>query len=85
MDFNSTFDVTSVSIALAAAIELFRYKRNVMEVIAASAVIGLMVKLFCETLITLMGYQISPSWVWTLVSGLVSNSPNEVIHYLEGC
>jgi len=39
------FDVTSAVIALAAFIALLRYKANVIHVIAACAVIGLLVKL----------------------------------------
>lgn len=39
------FDLGSALIALAAAIALFRFKRGVIEVIAACAVIGLVVKL----------------------------------------
>ncbi len=42
--FAGTFDVASAVIAFAATIALFRYKRGVMEVIAASAVIGLILK-----------------------------------------
>lgn len=42
--FVGTFDWLSALIALAAAIALFRYKRNVIEVIAACAVIGLILK-----------------------------------------
>ncbi len=42
--FSGTFDWVSASIALAAAIALFRFKRNVIEVIAACAVIGLVIK-----------------------------------------
>ncbi|MDH2916739.1 MAG: chromate efflux transporter [Gallionella sp.] len=42
--FEGTFDIASAVIALAAAIALFRYKRGVIEVIAGSAVIGLLVK-----------------------------------------
>ncbi|MEQ1945957.1 MAG: chromate efflux transporter [Bryobacteraceae bacterium] len=42
--FTGTFDAISALIALAAAIALFRFKRNVMEVIAACAVAGLIVK-----------------------------------------
>jgi chromate transporter len=42
--FNGTFDWLSALIALAAALALFRYKRNVIEVIAACAVIGLVLK-----------------------------------------
>jgi chromate transporter len=39
------FDWASALVALAAAIALMRYKRGVMEVIAACAVIGLIIKL----------------------------------------
>ena len=39
------FDGASAVIAAAAALALFRFKRGVMEVIAASAVAGLAVKL----------------------------------------
>lgn len=39
------FDLGSALIALAAAIALFRFKRGVIEVIAACAVVGLVVKL----------------------------------------
>ena len=42
--FAGTFDWLSALIALAAAIALFRFKRNVIEVIAACAVIGLILK-----------------------------------------
>jgi len=42
--FPGRFDWTSASIALAAAIALFHFKRSVMQVIAASAVIGLLLK-----------------------------------------
>ncbi len=42
--FSGTFDWVSASIALAAAIALFRFKHNVIEVIAACAVIGLVIK-----------------------------------------
>ena len=40
-----SFDVVSALIALGAAVALFRFKRNVIHVIAASAVVGLLVKL----------------------------------------
>lgn len=40
-----TFDWVSALIALAAAIALLRYKRNVMHVLAACAVLGLLVKI----------------------------------------
>jgi chromate transporter len=36
------FDAVSALIALAAALALIRFKRGVMEVIAASAVVGLL-------------------------------------------
>jgi chromate transporter len=42
--FAGTFDWVSALITLAAVIALFRFKRNVIEVIAACAVIGLIVK-----------------------------------------
>ncbi|TAK90144.1 MAG: chromate efflux transporter [Burkholderiaceae bacterium] len=42
--FDGNFDWISLLIALAAAIALFRYKRNVIHVIAACAVVGLVVK-----------------------------------------
>jgi chromate transporter len=42
--FTGTFDWLSALIALAAAIALFRFKRGVIEVIAACAVIGLILK-----------------------------------------
>lgn len=42
--FSGTFDWISALIALIAAIALFRFKRNVLEVIFACAVIGLCVK-----------------------------------------
>jgi len=42
--FAGTFDWISAVIALAAAVALFRFKRNVIEVIVACAVIGLIVK-----------------------------------------
>jgi chromate transporter len=38
--FEGRFDVVSALIAIAAAIALFRFKRNVMEVIAACALLG---------------------------------------------
>ena len=44
--FTGTFDWISALIALTAAIALFRFKRNVIEVIAACAVIGLILKTF---------------------------------------
>lgn len=43
--FAGDFDWMSALIALAAAIALFRFKRGVMEVIAACAVIGLIIKI----------------------------------------
>jgi chromate transporter len=39
------FDAISAAIAVAAAIALFRFQRNVMEVIAACALVGLLVSL----------------------------------------
>lgn len=42
--FTGTFDWISALIALMAALALFRFKRNVIEVIAACAVIGLILK-----------------------------------------
>jgi chromate transporter len=42
--FAGTFDWVSALLALAAAVALFRYKRGVIEVIAASAVVGLVLK-----------------------------------------
>ena len=42
--FSGAFDWVSALIALAATIALFRYKRGVMEVIAACGLIGLVVK-----------------------------------------
>jgi chromate transporter len=42
--FTETFDWVSALIALAATIALFRFKRSVIEVIAASAITGLMLK-----------------------------------------
>ncbi len=44
--FAGAFDAVSALIALGAAVALFRYKRNVIHVIAACAVVGLLVKLF---------------------------------------
>ena len=44
--FTGTFDAVAALIALAAAIALFRYKRNVMHVIAACALAGLLISLF---------------------------------------
>jgi chromate transporter len=43
--FAGMFDWVSALIALAATIALFRYKRNVIEVIAVCAVLGLVVKI----------------------------------------
>lgn len=43
--FGGSFDVVSSLLALGAALALFRFKRNVIHVIASSAVIGLLVKL----------------------------------------
>ncbi len=43
--FSGTFDRVSALIALAAAIALFRYRRGVIEVIAACALIGLVLKI----------------------------------------
>ena len=43
--FSFTFDWVSALIALAAVIALFRFKRGVMEVIAACAVAGLILKM----------------------------------------
>ncbi|MEX2493551.1 MAG: chromate transporter [Nitrospirales bacterium] len=42
--FAGAFDWVSALIALAATVALFRYQRNVMEVIAACALIGLIMK-----------------------------------------
>jgi chromate transporter len=42
--FAGTFDWISAVIALAAAVALFRFKANVIHVIAACAVVGLVVK-----------------------------------------
>lgn len=44
--FEGQFDWGSAIIALAAAIALFKFKRNVMQVIGAAALIGLLLKLF---------------------------------------
>ena len=44
--FSGRFDWPSALIALAAALALFRFKRNVIHVIAASALIGLVLKMF---------------------------------------
>jgi len=43
--FTGTFDWVSAAIAVAAAVALIRYKRNVMHVIAAAAVLGLVVRM----------------------------------------
>ncbi len=43
--FEGSLDWVSALIALAAAVALFRYKRNVIHVIAACAVVGLIVKM----------------------------------------
>ena len=48
--FSGTFDWPSAVIALAAALALFRFKRGVIEVIAACAVIGLLVKIMLPML-----------------------------------
>ncbi len=45
LGFAGSFDWVSAAIALAAAVALFRYKRNVIHVIAACAVLGLLLKL----------------------------------------
>ena len=42
--FAGTFDAVSALIALAAAVALFRFKRNVIHVIAVCAVLGLLLK-----------------------------------------
>ncbi|AXI03756.1 chromate efflux transporter [Aquirhabdus parva] len=42
--FSGSFDAVSALITVAAAIALFRYKRNVIHVIVACAVVGLVVK-----------------------------------------
>jgi len=42
--FSGTIDGTSAAIALAAAVALFLFKRSVIQVIAASAVLGLILK-----------------------------------------
>ena len=44
--FGGSFDLVSALIALGAAIALFRFKTNVIHVIAASALMGLLIKLF---------------------------------------
>ena len=43
--FTGTFDWISAVIALAAAVALFRFKRNVIEVIVACAAVGLILKI----------------------------------------
>jgi len=43
--FGGRFDVVAALLAVAAAVALFKYKRNVVHVIAASAVLGLVVSL----------------------------------------
>ena len=43
--FSGKFELASALIAVAAAIALFRFKRGVIEVIGASAVIGLLLRL----------------------------------------
>ncbi|WP_035383508.1 chromate efflux transporter [Ferriphaselus sp. R-1] len=43
--FSAAFDWPSALIALSAAVALFRYKRSVIQVIAASAVLGLTLKI----------------------------------------
>ena len=43
--FGGRFDAVSAVLAIAAMVALFRFKRGVMEVIAASAVIGLLLSL----------------------------------------
>jgi len=45
-DFAGTFDWISALIALVAAIALFRFKRNVIEVITVCAIMGLILKTF---------------------------------------
>ncbi|RYE71547.1 MAG: chromate transporter, partial [Oxalobacteraceae bacterium] len=42
--FSGPFDWVAALLVLAAAVALVRYKRNVMQVIAVSAVIGLLLK-----------------------------------------
>jgi chromate transporter len=44
--FEGSFDWLSAVIAIAAAIALFRYKQNVIHVIAVCAVFGLLVSVF---------------------------------------
>jgi chromate transporter len=46
--FAGSFDWVSALIALAAAVALFRYRRNVIEVIAACALIGLILKILIQ-------------------------------------
>jgi chromate transporter len=41
---SGSFDLTSAAIAIGAAVALFRFKRNVIQVIGACAVLGLVVK-----------------------------------------
>lgn len=43
--FSGKFDVVSALMAFGAAVALFRFKRNVIQVIAASAAVGLLIKL----------------------------------------
>lgn len=43
--FGGHFDAVSALIAVAAAVALFRYKRNVIHVIAACALVGLLIRL----------------------------------------
>jgi chromate transporter len=42
--FSGAFDWISALIALVAAVALFRFKQNVIHVIAACAVLGLLIK-----------------------------------------
>lgn len=44
--FTGSFDIASAFIAFAAAIALFKFKRNVIHVIGAAALVGLLLKLF---------------------------------------
>ena len=44
--FNGNFDIGSAVIALAAAVALFKFKRNVIHVIGVAALVGLVLKLF---------------------------------------
>ena len=46
--FDHHFDWVSALIAIAAAIALFKYKRNVIHVIAACALLGLLINLFFQ-------------------------------------